>query len=426
MLKMSEKIFVIAMLFYTARAVFPFITAYLNRGVRLEGNHSEQLLQLFFYIGAMLVIAIHWQTVVNAAWNVKWILGLVVLAIVSAAWSQDPVFTLRRSATLVALTLFGIYFGSRFTVPEQLRLLTWTCALVEVCSFLTVILLPKYGVDHLHHHGDWQGVFLHKNVLARFMVLTVLVFYFVRPWGWRNAVRWVGIAGAIVLLAFSGSVTGLIAFVAIIATLPLYRLCRAKITVVIPVLIAVALLAMGLFPIFRSSSAQFFQLLHRSPSLTGRTDLWNAVMIPIMKRPFLGFGFDGFWRGMTGESATVWLALGWEPPHAHNGFLDLVLDLGLLGLTVFTVGYFAQWRGAIELVKKTPGSVSLWLCTYLVFIFTYNLAESSLLAGAEPACTECSSSIGLFWVLYAATAAGIFLNSPTNTPAAEIGTDLDS
>ena len=83
------------------------------------------------------------------------------------------------------------------------------------------------------------------------------------------------------------------------------------------------------------------QLLHRDEGLTGRLNLWNAVLLAISKRLWLGYGFNAFWQGMKGESGYVLTAVGWAPKYAHNGFLDLVLDLGLLGLLVFAIGYLS-------------------------------------------------------------------------------------
>jgi O-antigen ligase len=399
MLRLWEKIFVIAMLIYTMGAVWPFMFGAQNLYAPTESNPYQLAIQSCFYAAAFWFIAIHWRTVLHGAWNAKWIICLTLFAIASTAWSEYPELTLRRSVLLVATTAFGIYFGSRFTVPQQLSLLAWTCAFVVVSSFAIALLLPGYGVDHLVHPGDWQGAFTQKNNLARAMVFAVLVFYFARPWMGR-AVRWLAITGACALLIRSRSVTGILVFGVIIATLPLYRLVRARVTVAIPVVIAFVLGAAGFFLILTSSSTDVFQILHRSPSLTGRTDLWAAVVMAIAKKPFLGYGFHAFWQGMAGESASVLLAVQWLVPHAHNGFLDLMLDLGLLGLVTFAVGYFVAWRRAIELMKRAHDPVAVWLCTYLVFMFVYNLTESSILRDNN-----------IFWVLYTATAVSLSLSS---------------
>ncbi len=413
MFKLSEKAFVVAMLFYTTGAVFPFIAGYENRYSRLEGNPFELALQLVFYTGAFWFMANHWRTVLDAAKSAKWILVLLVIAIASTAWSQAPFFTFRRSLVLLATTAFGIYFGSRFTVSEQLRLLAWTCTLVVLSSFAIALLVPRYGVDHFQHPGDWQGAFTQKNMLARIMVLSILVFYFVRPVMGRW-IRWIGIAAALALLVLSRSVTGAIVFAAICATVPLYRLLRARITFAIPVVIALIVAALGSTVIVASSLSDILHLVNRSPRLTGRTDLWDAVFAAIMKRPFLGYGFNGFWQGMQGESASVLLTVRWPALHSHNGFLDLMLDLGFLGLITFVIGYFHLLRRAIELIRKVRGPLPIWLCTYLAFMFFYNLSESSILVENN-----------ICWVLYASTAVSLFMSVPVKTVGTEIAPDYE-
>jgi len=414
MLKLYEKTFVIAMLFYTTGAVFPFLAGYQSRYSRLEGNPLEFVLELVFYVGVFWFIALHWRTVVHGAMNVKWIIVLLLVAIASTAWSEDPLFTFRRSIVLVATTAFGIYFGSRFTVPQQLRLLAWSCTLVVFSSLMIAIFLPRYGVDHDLHPGDWQGAFTQKNMLGRAMVLAVLVFYFVRP-SMGRTVRWLGIAGAFALLVLSRSLTAAIVFAAIIATLPLYRLLRTRITFAIPVVIGMTLVIAACIQVLTSSLTNVLQILNRSPRLTGRTDLWYAVWLAIRKQPWLGYGFNTFWQGMKGESASVLLTIRWPVLHSHNGFLDLMLDLGFLGLIIFAAGYLALWRRAIGLAKLVRGPIPVWLCTFLLFIFLYNLTESSLLAENN-----------ICWVLYTATAVSLFLNVPAKPTPVELTQTYES
>jgi len=393
--KLAEKIFAVAMLFYLTGALFPFLGGDQVGYVRLEGNLFDFAVQFAFYAVAFVFIVNHWRVVVEGVKSVKWIVVLLLIAIASTAWSQDPFFTLRRSIVLLATTAFGVYFGSRFTVPQQLRLLAWTCALVVLASFAVAIVLPRYGVDHHLHPGDWQGAFVQKNGLARIMVLAVMVFYFARPSVGRTA-RWIGMASAFTLLVLSRSLTGAIVFALICATVPLYHLLRTKITFSVPLMIAIAVAAAGSALVIASSRNDVLQLVNRSPTLTGRTDLWSAVLTSIQKRPWFGYGFNAFWQGMQGESATVFEALGWAPAHAHNGFLDLALDLGLVGVAAFVIGYIGFLRRAVDAIGKVRGSVPLWLCTYLAFMLFYNLSESSILVQNN-----------ICWTLYTATAVSL-------------------
>ena len=383
------------MLFYVTGAVFPFLADAQNRSARLEGDPLQFGMQCVFYAGAFWFIALNWRTVVRGLFHAKWIVGLTLVGVASTVWSQDPSFTLRRSVVLLATTVFGIYFGSRFTVSQQLKLLAANFALVVFCSFAIALLLPRYGVDHYLHPGHWQGAFTQKNMLARIMVLSATVFLFVSP-GKRQWLRWVGVVGAVALLVLSRSVTGALVSCGIVGAIPLFKLIRAKATVAIPVAIAATLGCIGLAIVLSQSSGIVFEWLNRSPQLTGRTELWDAVALSIAEHPFLGYGFNAFWQGMTGASANVMVMVRWLPLHSHNGFLDLTLDLGLLGLVIFALGYFASWRRAIRFARVTPESTSLWFCCYLTFMFLYNLTESSILVENN-----------ICWVIYTSTVVSI-------------------
>src|ERR1700722_16389167 len=100
MSKYVERLFVVAMLFYTTGALLPIITARLSRYSGLSTNGVEFLIQGAFYAVAFSYITIQWRNFVKGAWNAKWILALVLIAIASTAWSQDPLITLRRAAVL--------------------------------------------------------------------------------------------------------------------------------------------------------------------------------------------------------------------------------------------------------------------------------------------------------------------------------------
>ena len=393
-LRPAEKIFSVVMLFYATGAVMPFIVGEADPWSPTEMKPMEVAVKAALYSVVFCLVAIRWRSVIHSAWNIKWIVALVLIAIASTAWSQDPSLTLRGTASVLAITAFGVYFGTRYTVSQQLRLLAWTCSLVVSLSFFFAIFLPKYGIDQDMHLGAWEGVFAQKNGLARVMVLSVFVFVFVRPKRFPS-LRWLGVAVSLALLLLSRSATGMIVCAGLIAMLPLYRLIRSRLTVAIPV--CVGLLLVGLLLFLNFTVAEAFQLVSRSPDLTGRTVLWNAALLSISKRPWLGYGFSAFWQGAKGESGSLLLKVGWPPVvrSGHNGFVDLTLDLGALGLATFAVGYLVVWRRALGFLSRVPGPLPVWLCTYLVFMLLYNLTESSLLSHT------------IYWLLYTSTAVSL-------------------
>jgi O-antigen ligase len=400
MFRTLEKWFAVAMLFYTTGALLQIVTPRLSRYSGLGPNAAAFAIQAIVYAGAFYFIGVRRRSVLEAAWNAKWILALLLIAFASAAWSQDSMLTLRRAVVLFATTAFAVYFATRFDVSDQLRLLAWTCGLVVCASFLCGIFLPQYGIDHARHYGDWQGAFHQKNMLARAMVLAVLVFLFAR-FRSANFLRWLGLGGALTLLALSRSVTGMVVLPAILALWPLYRLLRTKFTFAAPTITAIFLGAATIGAIAYRALPTLLEFVNRNEGLTGRIDLWDAVWLSISKQPVLGYGFDAFWRGLEGESANVLLSIGWTPQYAHNGFLDLVLGLGFAGLTVFAVGYLTLCRRAFTLIATEPGPDTGWICAYLVFMLLYNITEGPVI-----------SQNNITWVLYVVTAVSIALHLP--------------
>jgi len=153
--------------------------------------------------------------------------------------------------------------------------------------------------------------------------------------------------------------------------------------------------------------------VNRDSTLTGRTDIWSAVLLSISKRPLLGYGFDAFWLGMKGESANVLLSVRWPALHGHNGFLDLWLDLGAAGVVTFMGGYVLLCRRALRVLRSSTDWAPVWLCIYLAFTLLYNLTESALVRENT-----------IFWVLFTSTAVNLsLLTSPLEVQSEDMAYD---
>ena len=104
----------------------------------------------------------------------------------------------------------------------------------------------------------------------------------------------------------------------------------------------------------------------------------------------MGYGYGGFWLGWAGESAQVWLLRGADKAwHAHNGLLNIWLDLGLLGVSVFVLGFLLAFRRAVAWARLTKTAEGLLPLVFLTFILLYNTTESGIL-----------SYNNITWILY--------------------------
>jgi O-antigen ligase len=84
--------------------------------------------------------------------------------------------------------------------------------------------------------------------------------------------------------------------------------------------------------VFFAAPGVLLSLIGRDPTFTGRTDIWDALLQAISHKPLLGYGYLAFW-GLDSEPR-YWLAqaVDWDAPSGHNGWLDLAISLGIVGV----------------------------------------------------------------------------------------------
>jgi O-antigen ligase len=395
MLRHVERWFVLLMLLYLSSGILGFIWPDSDAGLqRPENNAALFAFQTGFCLLAFCFILLRWNKFVNGLAAARWVLALGLVAVASTLWSQDPAITQRRSLVLLGTTAFGIYLGTSFSMEEQLKLLRQGFAWIIGLSIWFALLLPEWGIDHDYHSGDWQGIFGQKNLLGKAMVVAILVFLSSKGLSQRW-LRWPGIGLGLLLIAMSGSRTAGLVLAGLLLLVPTYRLFRVKLSASVPLAIGLVAAAGGVSTIMLANAGMMFSLLGRDSTLTGRTGVWQAVWEAISKHMLLGYGFSGFWAGLRGESANVILTLGWAARHAHNGFLDLWLELGLLGLGLFAISYFAAFRHAVRMfVNRQAGAA--WPMNYLAFMLLYHLTEGPIL-----------KQNSLYWALYVAIAVSV-------------------
>jgi O-antigen ligase len=120
-------------------------------------------------------------------------------------------------------------------------------------------------------------------------------------------------------------------------------------------------------------------LLGKDPTLNQRTVIWGAVLQEILKRPLLGYGFEAFWRGLTGPSMNVILASGWIMAQSQNGFLDVWSQLGLAGIVMLAIILVRAGHFAFVCFQLGRDESVIWYCAILVCSVVYNFSESFLL-----------------------------------------------
>ncbi len=352
-----------------------------------EGMPGMRYMWAVMYLITLVLWLRHCKGSLRLLLQERTMLFLVAFAIVSVVWSDSPETTLRRGIALVGTSLMALYFAARFKFREQLQLLVWTFGICIVFSFLFGWLHWGHSVDDIE--GAWYGIYTQRNSLGSMMVFGALLFLI---WARvRHADKWIAwllAAMSFVLILLSGSKTSLVAFSILLLSIPMVRLIRTF-EKAGSVILVVAVLLLGLGWWVGTSFDAVTEAMGRDSSLTGRTELWGASILIGIERPWLGYGYNAFWLGLEGQSADVWQIVGWPAPSAHNGLLEIWLDLGLVGLAAAVFSFGASVRKAFHLIRETTGWESAWPLLFLVVLFLMNLTESVFFEGNS-----------IYWFLY--------------------------
>ncbi len=389
-----EAISTVLVLFFMTGGLLTMTTRQEGLGVEdpTQSDPVKLVVQLTVYILVLAFALLKWRSCLSGIVRARWVFLLSLLAIASAAWSPDPWLSARRGIVLLFTTGFGAYFAVRYSPQEQRRLLACCCGLVILLSIIVAVALPTYGVSEGLHQGAWKGIFSHKNGLGRMMLLSIIVFALVEFRRKQRLLKWIFLSLAVIVLVLSQSSSALVLAIIITVILVLLPLLRLRGEVILPVwLVTGAVVAAGCsYAVVNADS--FLQILGKDSSLSGRTMLWMVVSMAISQKPWLGHGFDAFWTGMQGASASVLSSVGWAAPNSHNGYLDLLVDLGVVGLLVYLVGYIgASWK-AMKQYRRQSNEANMWPLMYLAFVFLVNMTESTILRQNS-----------IFWALYVTT-----------------------
>jgi O-antigen ligase len=235
----------------------------------------------------------------------------------------------------------------------------------------------------------WIGVTTQKNGLGR-LCLTAVFFlawslHKQRNKGNLDLVRYKDYPDAVVLAialylltggffstTYSATAIGSLALGLILFILLLWlrnsRIATAKLMLQALVL---SLLCYGIATLFLGGSTliQFTSMLGRDSSLTGRTDVWSALLPTALQKPILGRGIGGFWNETTRAMYQI--------SEGHSGYLDLLLEFGLVGLLFFSLFLLSSGKRAAEGLAHDFYWNSFWIC-YLVIVIVHNTTETSL------------------------------------------------
>lgn len=329
---------------------------------------------------AVFLIAVflaRWQQILRllrCGWPVVALLGFAFL---SAFWAEDPSLVIRRSGTVTITSLFGFYLVSRYEIGHLVGLLVKVYAVAIFASLVMIVAFPSLGIGHNETYADaWRGAFSDKNTLGLACAIAMMmsVYAFHRRFAPRTLCL-ATLAMSLVAFKLARSETPAIMLVAAGYGGLFAAMLRRRTGFGLVAAFVLAVLALAALGAFAVDSAGILEAIGRDPTFTNRAKIWHYVLDYIARRPWLGYGFGGFWRSGGVEANQIWAMIEFKTPHAHNAWLEVGLGLGVVGMGIMALNWLAGFYRTVRLVTAKAAPHVAFCFALLVGIFLENLTE---------------------------------------------------
>lgn len=313
-----------------------------------------------------------------------WPLGaLLAFCLLSTLWSDHSDITLRRALGLMVAAytlLVGIAYVDR---PERAIVIVYLAFWSLLLVTLAVLPLPT-AYDEF---GWFRGSVGNKNALGACAAIAILLGLGIGPWlrqHWSKVMRLVFLAAWSGVLALTVSKTSMglivivpVLFLALGAVSQLLRVPLGAVLIGTP-----ALFALGLAICFAGAGytpADLVRLVHADASFTGRTEIWDFMLREVGPNWLAGRGFGAFW------------GTGYDAPNlrsihdyiqllnqAHNGYLDILAALGVIGLCLLLL-VIVHFAAAAERLRNADPALYRLAWFLMLFALLHNTMEGSFL-----------------------------------------------
>jgi O-antigen ligase len=320
------------------------------------------------------------------------------------------------AARRVVLATFVIFQAAMFLLLPQdrkhfVRLLTFGCLAVLVLCYAGVIFAPGLSIHQSTDiaepqlAGNWRGFFAHKNGAGAGMGILVISGIYI----FRTFSRMAGsliVALAAVFLVFTESKSPIMLLPLALVFSAVFMRFRSRFMKFISAISVPAIICfLTIGSVAFDAVYVLVEKLMSDPTFTGRNDIWEFALDHIKQRPFVGFGYQAFWGTPELVNSWIWTeSWGYRASDAHNGYLNIAVMTGLVGLALALGWAFVQpFRDHL----RTPAArVDPALNMMFVQIWLFGL----YLSGFE---SELFNNGSVVWFMTAAAIIGLRLQTTT-------------
>jgi exopolysaccharide production protein ExoQ len=359
-----------------------------------EGSPADRAFYTILLAIGLVILVGRWRYIagfIRANWPMVMFFGYCLVSIV---WSDFPDVAIKRWFKAIGdVVMVLIVLTDRSPLAALKAILARMGYILLTLSVLFIKYYPEIGRSYGPWGGsaDYVGVATSKNTLG----ILCLAFGVAAFWRLLIAYRNPGLKGrmrhmaaqVIVLLmvvwllkttnALTSTATLIMASVLLMIMTSRAGYRRPAI---IHVLVA-SMLAVSIAVVFLQVSPGTLEALGRNSTLTDRTAIW-AEALSLVRNPILGTGFESFWLGPRLEE--IWARFWFMPHQAHNGYLEIYLNLGWVGIALLGVVIVTGYKTVFRAWRQNPTTGSIRLAFFFMGLI-FNFTEAAFFRMQAPA-----------------------------------------
>jgi exopolysaccharide production protein ExoQ len=306
-------------------------------------------------------------------------LGLFLIwSLLTVSWSDLPFVSFKRWIQTFGMVIVFVSAFLHFQSEEEAFGYVRAVLIAYIpLSLLSILLVP--GATHVKYDA-WRGLASHKNMLGQVSLLSLIV--------WSCAVcnpdydrKMLGLfygGLSCVMLVGSRSATSIVTGVILLFLATVHyaekKIARPVVGRTISSMLVLSCLIPVCFLIYLAPdiAPSLFGLIGKQWSVIVRADIWSSMWEVIEKHWILGCGFQGFWVADNPAILGIYEELQWMTPHAHQGYLEILNETGIIGLSLFLLMTIQYFHNASTHGKSHSG---IWV---VIAVLILNATESTL------------------------------------------------
>ena len=352
-----------------------------------EGNPVDRTVLLILMIAGLFLLFkrnIYWSKTLK---NNVWLVLFFLYAGISVLWSDFPGVAFRRWIKTTGDFIMVLIVLTESDPIEAVKTLIKRCAYVLIpLSVVFIKYYPDLGIQYDFWTGMrfYKGVSYNKNGLGNTCLICGFIFFWNLVTMWRKNNVFIKKKEILVHILFL-----LMTFWLLIKADSATSLACMLIGILIILGVGLPIIRrnvryMGTFIFFIVVVFFILQLsfdikgvlisnLGRDPTLTGRTEIWKALL-DMKTNPLIGTGYESFWLGERLRKS--WETFVFGINQAHNGYLEIYLNLGLIGLFLLISIIVSVYKKIYNtfIIDFDYGRFRL---SFLIIFLLYNVTEAT-------------------------------------------------